>query len=321
MRLPVIFACIFLAFACMVSAAQPVTVSATSSRASVLIGDQFDFVIKAEWDPNQAQVLAPLVGPKLGAFEVVKTSAADATASNPAFRAKTWTITLQGFDTGEQQIPAIALKYKLASSTAEQTLQSAPISIRVNSALDASKKPGEAFPLKPPSVIAPNPYYRNRNIALALGALIIACLIAYAIHRLRRRENIVAQVVDTRSPEQIAYEELDALVEARLIEHGELKQHYSRLSEILRAYLERRLAFAALEMTTAEITPQLHQRQLPSQSIDTIGQLLSDADMAKFAKWQAPRQRAEESIILARSIVRDISAFLAQQTESREGVA
>ena len=70
----------------------------------------------------------------------------------------------------------------------------------------------------------------------------------------------------------------------RLWQSGEVKEHYTLLTGILREYLERRYGVNALEQTTDEILQQLSYLQLSDDLITDTEQLLSVADLIKFAK-------------------------------------
>ncbi|MDM8004083.1 MAG: hypothetical protein QUS66_14495, partial [Bacteroidota bacterium] len=84
----------------------------------------------------------------------------------------------------------------------------------------------------------------------------------------------------------VALRDLQALREAELWQKGEIKEYYSRLSDILRRYLDGRYGISSPELTTDETV-----RMLQKAAVTTPGQmamvkeLLSVSDMVKFAKY------------------------------------
>jgi hypothetical protein len=85
-------------------------------------------------------------------------------------------------------------------------------------------------------------------------------------------------------PHEWAFRALDELEKKRLWQSGEIKEHYTLLTAILRGYLERRYSINALEQTSDEIILQLRQQSLSNDLLDDTAELLSVSDLIKFAK-------------------------------------
>lgn len=77
---------------------------------------------------------------------------------------------------------------------------------------------------------------------------------------------------------------ITALNDQKLWEQDKLKEHYIELSYILRAYLGSRFELQLLEKTTQETMLLLRQRKVDATLIKLILELLSEADLVKFAK-------------------------------------
>lgn len=97
---------------------------------------------------------------------------------------------------------------------------------------------------------------------------------------------------------------IDALEKQRLWEQGKLKEHYIELSYILRSYLSSRYLLNILENTTSEAQLLLKAKGLHHETIQTIGRVLDQSDMVKFAK-SAPD---EIEILKISQLVRQIIA-------------
>ena len=62
------------------------------------------------------------------------------------------------------------------------------------------------------------------------------------------------------------------------------KQYYTRLTDLLREYINERFGFNATEMTSDEILEHLRKHR-DKDSLQELANLLSTSDLVKFAKW------------------------------------
>ena len=87
---------------------------------------------------------------------------------------------------------------------------------------------------------------------------------------------------------EIAFRELDTLKSKGLLEHGNAREHFFELSEILRRYLGKRYLFPALDWTTEEIAEYFkNQEKIELASRTEANRILKKSDLIKFAKAQA----------------------------------
>ncbi len=85
---------------------------------------------------------------------------------------------------------------------------------------------------------------------------------------------------------EVAFKELERLREEELWQKGEIKKYYTRLTEILRQYLENRFRVYSLEMTTAETLEALVSTGFKKdESYNDLKSVLTGADLVKFAKY------------------------------------
>lgn len=93
-----------------------------------------------------------------------------------------------------------------------------------------------------------------------------------------------------RKPELPPYEkaiaELKKLRDSKLWEHGEEKQYYIQLTNILRKYLYGRFGINALEMTTRQIAGAIKKNEEAWANKDSLNEVLNMADYVKFAKMR-----------------------------------
>ncbi len=83
----------------------------------------------------------------------------------------------------------------------------------------------------------------------------------------------------------IAFRELDRLKEQKLWERGEVKQYYTRLTDITRNYIEKQYGIPAMERTTDEILQAFRRVNTDDGILDEmLSGLLQLADLVKFAR-------------------------------------
>lgn len=121
---------------------------------------------------------------------------------------------------------------------------------------------------------------------ILLGCLLITVGVFAWRKWLRKPTEAAGEEVTVKKapPYETAVRELNQLREEHLCEHGQEKEFYTRLTEILRVYLQDRFGINAMEMTSTEILHALasnEETRLPRRHMTEI---LNMADFVKFAK-------------------------------------
>jgi len=90
------------------------------------------------------------------------------------------------------------------------------------------------------------------------------------------------------APHVIALRELDRIKNEKIWQKDKTKQYYSEVTDVLRNYIEDRFEIRAMEQTTDEIMDSFKYRRdlLSEKSFTNLGQILSIADLVKFAKYK-----------------------------------
>lgn len=122
-----------------------------------------------------------------------------------------------------------------------------------------------------------------------IGYLLIGLLAAFGIYKFLTRKKDETKVVEAE-PEviipahEIAIEKLNALKHKELWQKGEIKAYQSELTFIIREYLENRYEVKALESTTDQILKALKEVDFDQSNKDNLRDILTMADLVKFAK-------------------------------------
>jgi hypothetical protein len=135
----------------------------------------------------------------------------------------------------------------------------------------------------------------------------LAGLLFWTIKRfgpqLRKKKKEEAQPVVIEPAHVIAFRELERLKEEKLWQAGEVKK-YTRLTEILRQYLENRYGVFSLELTTSETLEALVKTGFrKDETYNTLKSVLNGADLVKFAKYKPEPAENELSFESSRNFV------------------
>jgi hypothetical protein len=119
-------------------------------------------------------------------------------------------------------------------------------------------------------------------LTAALGLLV--WFIVYYLKKKKRNEPVLARAIPVEAPDIIALRELENLKSEKVWQQGRVKEYYSRLSDIIRTYLEKRYNTMALEQTSYEILLTIQDYIGKDGNYSLLKTLLRLSDLVKFAK-------------------------------------
>ncbi len=110
----------------------------------------------------------------------------------------------------------------------------------------------------------------------------VALAVAFWLWK-RRQPGVSAFVAPPPTPYEVAIRELRRLREENL----PVEEFYTRLSDVVRQYLEGQMGLRAPERTTEEFLYELQETNLltPDQK-ESLGEFLKRCDLVKFAKYE-----------------------------------
>jgi hypothetical protein len=250
--------------------------SLTVDRMQATIGDQLKATIKTNTNKESEWINVNEIWPdSTKQFEVI--AGPEITHDDPSSTSATWTIAL--FDTGWVRIPSLTLLIKNTAGIDSVRTNDVPIQVKPVEPDSTGLLPIKPIYKQPFSLI----YYKKYIPHLIGLALLLFSLIYWWRHRKKKEIPKEVMVVEPL-PHEWAFKALSDLEAQRLWQSGDIKEHYSLLTAILREYLERRYGIRALEQTSDEILDQLRSLQLTPGLLDDTQQLLSVSDLIKFAK-------------------------------------
>ena len=291
------------------AAADEHDVTITADPNTVTIGDVFQIIVQFTL-PGDREAVVPGEDADFGPAEVRSVDQTVATLPDGR-RRYTVTYSLALWEVGETTLKTPAIAAKAPDGTVTE-LEHAEATVTVRSVL--AEGASELRDIRGPRAM-PLRWYHYALAALPVLALIVAVVLLVRRLRSRRRgEEPEEAPAPPLPPAEEALAALDQLERHDLVGQGNIKEHYVRLSWILRNYIERRWQLPALEATTGMLGHTMAgSGRVADEAIDQIIALLRRADLAKFARHRPEAPVAREDIDRAREVV--------QSTRRREEVA
>ena len=267
-------------------------VGADLDTARIRIGEQVDLRIHVTYTAGaEPSIQWPAIGDTLSAHvEVVLDPGVD-TASNGSDRlVQERTLTITSFDTGFWAIPPFRFLVN------GQVIESAAMLLEVQGvALDGTMVPRGIKDIHTlPFSLS---YWLRDHWEWVAGVLGVSILLAALVVLLRRRGRSPAEgpTPEIQLPAHVrTLAAMRALEQERLWQRGEHKAYHSKLTDLLRGYIEERYQVPALESTTDELIKELRVSSLPSEQRDRLENMLRLADLVKFAKTLPSPQENEQ---------------------------
>ena len=275
--------CVYILFS-FSSNAQSFKATAHLDTNVIKIGEQFRLILEAQ-APEGYKFIFPQVPDTISKLEITDRSKIDtAVMQEKKLYSYKQVFTVTCFDSGYYPVPPFVFSYQQLGDTAQYTYETDALLISVQGvAVDTTKNIRDIKqPLKVPFTFEEAIPY----ILAAIGVVIFVLLIIYFSKKFKKKEVVRKVFIPTRPPHEIALEELKKLEAERLWQQGLIKQYHSRLTDIVRTYIEYRYGIIAMEMTTGEILAALSGAMFDTESSEKLSQLLWLADMVKFAKVQ-----------------------------------
>jgi len=273
------------AFSAMQATAQQVKATATLDSTNILLGDQINLrleIIK----PENLKVQFPQVSDTLaGKIEVLKRSSIDTLkVENETFRKLVQTYLITCFDSGEYRLPPFRFITEVDGRL--DSVATSEVVLKVHSmAIDTSRGPTDIkMPYGAPLTLKEvTPYLLG---IILIGSLLF--LILYSVKRKKKKMPLFARPPKPKEPAHvIALRELDRIKDEKLWQKDKIKEYYSQVTDVLRSYIEERFGIPAMEQTSDETLSSFRSRRelLSDKSLNHLDQILSLADLVKFAKY------------------------------------
>lgn len=267
--------------------AQNVKVEAVLDTSRLRIGEQANVDIYVTYDASKGAVNInwPSVGDTLTSkIEVIEVSPIDTTLpnkTNSTLVHQHQRITISVYDSGFYAVPPLKFLVNNGSDSLYTSplffeVHTLPVDTAQNSYKDIKRPFDEPFNWK---------WYLPSIIGSAITLLAIALAIWVFRKYFRNSTTTEPEPEKPKVPAHItALTQLERIQSESIWKEGKVKEYYSEISDVIRAYIENRFGVYALESTTDEIMSAFKMVVADNESKEKLRQLLSLADLVKFAK-------------------------------------
>ncbi len=278
---------------CIKTQAQNVVVEAQLDRVSIAIGDQTLLHISARI-PVKTAITFPQLADSIGKVQIVKALKADTSVdkANPNFETINHSYVITAFDAGVYELPAFTFQTQTGDfKTGTVTLQVKAVPV------DTTKT---FYDIKQPLTVSYTFWDWLKDhwkaILITLAAILAIAGLIYYYKKRPKKEAPVLAAAPALPLDTIILNKLNELRAKNLWQQGQVKLYYSELSDVLREYLEKRYQVKAHEQTTDEIFTGLEEKDVPQESKNLLKQVLTLADLVKFAKEKPEAFQNEQSM-------------------------
>lgn len=288
------------------SFAQDIAVTAKLDTATIALGDQTILRLNVILPINgkiDFPTLADTISSKIQLIDVGKLDTLK-DAQNPSRWKLSRAYTITSFDAGIQTVPSFTF------STSEGEFKTEPLPLEVKAvAVDTTKA---IYDIKQPLTVSYGLLdWLRDNVVLVSVSIIVLLLVIGLWYYLRKKKKSLpktTQPAPVISAYELALEKLKSLDDKGLWQTDQVKLYHSELTDIIREFLEKRYQIRAMEQTSDEIFASLSQMKIPEESWDRLKQVLTLADLVKFAKEKPFNKDNEQSMENAISFVKEAEA-------------
>lgn len=272
--------------------AQNIQVESRLDKVSILIGDQTTLHITAHI-PAKSVITFPQLKDSIGKIKIVNGPKPDTVfdRNDPAGETITHNYLITSFDSGAYVIP------ELKFHTKEGAFKTGTVTLRVTSVpVDTTKI---FYDIKQPFAV---PYtfwdWLKDHWVLVVIILAIILLVIAIIYYLKTRpkEMFLKKADAALTADTVALNKLYELRAKKLWQQNAVKLYYSELADILQEYLEKRYAIQTQERTTGEILAELKEKIMPADRKNSLEQILTLADLVKFAREKPSPAENEQTM-------------------------
>ncbi len=262
------------------------------SKQNITTADTIELVVTLRGDVNQ-QITPPEISDKLGEFNILNSKLGRTELESGILKIRN-SYELEPTLPGDYTIPTLTVT--ITDNGEKNSISSEAVPIKVESTLSSEDTDiKDIVGLKD----LPNNYIYYY--------LLLIPLLGIVYFLLRKRKKPVQEIKKTA--EEIALLAIEKLEAEGLIDKNQAKEFYSKLSEILREFIEAEFNLRAPELTTEEFLPHLKRHPLFNAEEQLLLQrFLEYCDLIKFAKLTPNIDDAVKSLDVTRNFIKESAA-------------
>jgi len=272
---------------------------ATLSPSEILIGEQAVISLSVSFDKDKMpKVEFPVFGDTvITHVEIVRSTDVDTLTTSEDVRETRMEkkLYITSFDTGYYAIPPFEILIDGEIQKAGPFLLTVKtVEIDTTAGIKESK---DIYEIEVTWFDYLSAYWYYPVGGLALAGIIAATVLL--VRRYRRREQEKPEYVPAapaKPADVIAKERLEEIRKEKIYTRGKVKQYHTDITDVLRDYIEAVYLVPAHELTTHQVLGRLRYVGLNEKEARQLREILSRADMVKFAK-EKPDDLENESAV------------------------
>ncbi len=271
-----------------------VTSSISNDTNNVMIGEFVKLDINVTAGKN-VKINFPIISDTIGKIEILEISPVDTTYRDGKLNYKK-RLVVTSYEAGKFDIPEFVITYNIDNDTNFRVSLTNSLSLSF-STFDIDTANTDIKDIKPPIQV---PFTLEDLLPYLIAAISIALIYLFIVYMFGKTKVKIQETIpkyDPRIPADLeAIEQLNRLEKENLWQNGYYKIYHSRLTDILRVYIHRRYHLNALEMTSNELINELNNLESNIVAINSINEILTVADLAKFAKFEPSIVQNQDSM-------------------------
>lgn len=281
----------------------PLRVEIKLEKDTIPLSGLLPLEIVTEIDPEY-ELEYPVVNESLQQFKVHNITEYPSRLADNHKTLKTYHYDLEPLEIGQCEIPALTFTFAPEDSQQQplnrSTLTTEPIWIEVTTSLPVDIQEVTIEEIE--DVVEMRAVYHWAWFVA--GGVLLGILTAVTIMLLCKKKTQVQTRRIYKSAHAIALEMLKAIADEKMVEQGQIKRFYEKLSSCLRQYIENRFDLRAPEQTTEEFLENLKTSSvLKLEYKQQLQEFLEHCDLVKFARYQPTNDQINESLTMAEQFV------------------
>ena len=313
-RLCLLFLCLFTTFL-LSSKVFAQEVKASIDTTDIRYGEEIKYTISVSLDSIQSVVFPE--GQTFSPFETINTYPIDTLTKQRLFELRR-TYGITHFDSGAYTLPK---QFVLIN---DKPIGTPSFDVRVHKVeVDTLAQP--MYSIKPFLPVKNVPLPWGKIILWVLGIAFLAFLAWYLLARKKDKNSLLKKSLPPLEEAIQSFKELDG---TDYLKQNNSKEYYSKLTNIVKRYLDREVTEDALESTTDELLLRLNafrdSGRIPFDRaiLRDLKEVLERADLIKFAKMRHEQQYVEKDRVFMETMVLETNKILPeeQEEETKEAI-
>ena len=286
-----------------------IIVSATLDSTTLFLGAQTDLHLQATAEPSE-KVAFPVYGEALiSDIEIIDRTLID-TTTLPSGRVQyDQYLTLTCFHDSLYAIPGLPF------TTGQDTILTDNLTLNVIQPfnIDSTEAIADIKPIQRAPI-----WWWGIIRWILLGLLVAGLAVAaYYLYRYWERKQLGENIKlnePTRPAEEVALEKLNRIKEEKKWQAGKTKEYHTDLTDVVREYIGSRYDIHSTEKTSDETLREVKPilKDMPDL-YKRLKQMLSLADLVKFAKWSATPDENEQALHTAYDFVNQTTPTVTEE--------